>query len=76
MTSSLLKSNSAKKIASVDMKDVEEAGLSQKIIKDLDNPKSKVAQNVNKAIFEAWGVHLAVENGKLFMEAAKKSEDR
>ncbi|MBR6412028.1 MAG: hypothetical protein IKS41_02570 [Alphaproteobacteria bacterium] len=75
MTSSLLEKNSAKKIASIDIKDAEEAGLSQKIMKDLRNPRSKVAQNVNKAIFEAWGVHLAVDNGKLFMETAK-GEDR
>jgi len=75
MSSSLLKKNSAKKIASVDIKDAEQAGLSAKIIKDLDNPKSKAAQNVNKAIYEAWGVHLAVEDGKLFMEAAK-GQDR
>ena len=76
MSSSLLKNHSAKKIASVDIKDAEEAGLTQKIIKDLDNPKSKAAQNVNKAIFEAWGVHLATKNGKLFMEAAKGQEQR
>jgi len=75
MSSSLLKNNSAKKIASVDMKEAEAAGLSEKIIKDLDNPKSKAAQNVNKAIFEAWGVHLEVENGQLFMAAAK-GQDR
>ena len=75
MASSLLKENSAKKIASVDMGKAEAAGLSEKIMKDLDNPKSKAAQNVNKAIFEAWGVHLEVENGQLFMAPAK-GQDR
>jgi len=72
---SLLKKSSAKKVASVDIKDAEAAGLSEKIMKDLDNPKSKAAQNVNKAIFEAWGVHLEVDNGQLFMAAAK-AQDR
>ena len=73
--SSLLKNNSAKKVAAVELSDVEQACLSKKIMKDLDNPKSKAAKSVNKAIFEAWGVHLAVENGQLFM-AAVKGEDR
>ena len=49
----------------------EAAGLSEKIIRDLNNPKSKAAQNVNKAILEAWGVHMKVEEGKLVMVSAK-----
>ena len=71
MSSPLLKSSSEKKIASVDVKDIETAGLSEKVIRDLDNPKSRVAQNVNKAVFEAWGIHLAAKDGKLFMGNTK-----
>ena len=71
MSFSKLKESSEKKVVSVDIKDTEEAGLSEKIIKDLNNPKSKAAQNVNKAVLEAWGVHIKVEKGKLVMVSAK-----
>ena len=66
-----LKKSSAKTVASVDVKDTEQAGLTDKIIRDLNNPKSKTAQSVNKAIFEAWGVQLAVENDQLIITAAQ-----
>ena len=66
-----LKKSSAKTVASVDVKDTQQSGLSDKIMRDLSNPKSKVAQNVNKAIMEAWGVQLAVENDQLIFTAAQ-----
>ena len=71
MSFSKLKESSEKKVASVDIKDTEEAGLSEKIIKDLNNPKSTVAKKVNEAIEKAWGVHMVVEYGKLVMVSAK-----
>ena len=71
MSFSKLKENSEKTVASVDIRDTEQAGLTEKIINDLDNPNCKAAQNVKEAAFKAWGVHIKVENGHLIMEAAK-----
>ena len=74
MAFSKLKESSEKMVASVDIKDTETAGLSERIIRDLNNPKSKAAQNVNKAVLEAWGVHIKVEEGKVVMVSAKDTE--
>ena len=71
MSFSKLKESSEKKVASVDIKDTETAGLSEKIMRDLNNPRSKAAQKVNQAALEAWGVHIKVEEGKLVMVTAK-----
>ena len=74
MSFSKLKESSEKKVASVDIRDTEEAGLSKKIIDDLNNPKSTVAKKVNEAIEKAWGVHMKVEKGKLVMVSARDGE--
>ena len=74
MSFSKLKESSEKTVVSVGIKDTEGAGLSKKIINDLNNPRSKAAQNVNKAVLEAWGVHIKVEEGKLVMVAANDAE--
>ena len=74
MSFSRLKESSEKTVASIDIKDTEQAGLTEKIKNDLDNPNCKVAQRVQDAVFKAWGAHIKFERGKLVMVASKGAD--
>ena len=71
-SSSKLSAASAKKTVKVDVKETETAGLTEKIVNDLESkPNSKAVKNVNKAMLEAWGCELSVKDGKLIMVAVQ-----
>lgn len=60
------------KTAKIDLHDAEEGGLTEKIIRDLENnPNSRAVQNVNQAMKAAWGCELGVQNGQLVMQVAR-----
>ena len=75
MSFSRLKESSEKPVASIDIRDTEQAGLTEKIRKDLDNPNCALAKRVQEAVFKAWGTHIKFDQGKLVMVAAK-GQDR